>query len=379
MNKKVLFVTTIIRTVEAFLLPHIMYFKNKGFEVGVAANTDNSDLNKIEELGVTIHHVPFSRSVFNKGNLISYQIIKKIMRDYHILHLHTPISSFITRMASSKGHTVIYCAHGFHFNENGSRAANTFYKLVERLAGARTNKLIVTNKDDIAAARTIIAPEKIDYVNGVGLDQHIYDIDRYTEQNKLNSKFELGLDHNKKIITHIAEFNQNKRQIDIVRACEILKDKTQNFTILLVGTGEDAEAVQNQIQESHLEQHIQCLGFRKDISNILSITDIGLLVSIREGLPRSLMEMMAMKIPIIATDIRGNRDLIENGENGYLIPIKDPQLLADKCLHLLTNDHQSEKFGKAGREKIENYFSLEKVLHQMEKVYIELGILDDNH
>lgn len=375
MKKKILFVTTISRTIEAFLVPHIVYFKNKGFNVGVAANTDHSNLIILEELGVTIHHVPFSRSVLNRGNFKAYRMIKKIIKDYPILHLHTPISSFITRMASSKTHTVIYSAHGFHFNENGSIAANTLYKMVERMAGLKTNKLIVTNTDDMASARKIISSEKIHYVKGVGIDHLAYDAEGYTELDKMAYKNELGLNFHTKIITHIAEFNENKRQIDIVRACEVLKEKTEDFLILLVGTGEETETIKKMVRESNLEKYIRCLGFRTDIVEILSITDIGLLVSIREGLPRSLMEMMAMKIPVIATDIRGNRDLIEDGKNGYLVPIKDPGELADKCQLLLSNDSLAKQLGEEGRVKIENDFSLEKVLIQMEEVYMELGII----
>ncbi len=76
--------------------------------------------------------------------------------------------------------------------------------------------------------------------------------------------------------------------------------------------------IKAEIKSRQLEDYVFCLGYREDIDNILSITDIGLLVSLREGLPKSVMEMMAMEIPLVVTDIRGNRDLVINGENGVL-------------------------------------------------------------
>ena len=373
-NENVLFVTTVIRTIEAFLIPHIQYFISKGYKVGIATNTENKNLDHLERMGVNIHHVPFSRTLINKGNLTSYKMLKSIIKDYHILHLHTPIASFLSRMASSKDHVVIYSVHGFHFNENGMWVTNILYKMAEKIAGLKTQKLIVTNKDDLSSAKKIVPEKKIHYVPGVGLDTRIYDANHFSAEEKLQTKINLGVDPNKKIITHIAEFNHNKRQIDLVNACEILKEKMENFTILFVGNGENFDVVQRNIRERKLDGYIKCLGFRTDIPNILSITDVGLLISVREGLPRSIMEMMAMKIPMIATNIRGNRDLIVNEENGYLIPIKDPQEIAEKCFLLLTDEALSKKIGENGRRKIEQQFSIDHVINEMELIYQELDL-----
>ncbi|PLR68569.1 MULTISPECIES: glycosyltransferase family 4 protein [Bacillaceae] len=375
MKNSVLFATTISRTVEAFLIPHILYFLEKGYKVGVASNTQENKLENLEKLGVTIHHVPFSRAVTDKGNVVSYKIIKNIIKHYHILHLHTPISSFVTRMAASKQHTIIYTAHGFHFNENGTRITNFLFFAAEKIAGFKTNKLIVTNKDDLAAANKVISKQKVQYVGGVGVDTSVYNIDIYSEKDKEDLKHDLKLDLNKKIITHIAEFNQNKRQIDVLDACEIIKQKTENFIILLVGEGEDFKDIQKKIYDRKLDAYIKCLGFRDDIPRILSITDIGLLVSIREGLSRSIMEMMAMNIPVIGTNIRGNRDLITHEENGYLVPIKNPHLLAEKCLQLLNSENLCKQYGESGKRKIEHQHSIHHVLEQMELVYMELELL----
>ena len=375
MKKKVLFVTTISNTIESFFIPHIHYFLSKGFEVGVATNIEDNNLESLAKLGVAIHHVPFSRKLIDKANLSAYKILKGIIKKYHILHLHTPISSFITRIGSSKNHKVIYTAHGFHFNEHGMWLTNFLFFSAERLAGLKTNKLIVINTDDLVAAKNIVSKKKLHHVNGVGLDISIYQTDKFSEEEKQKVKLELGLEPDEKVITHIAEFNDNKRQIDVVNVCELLKEqKTQKFTILLIGTGENMDKIQKHINDRNLERYIKCLGLRRDVPRILSITDIGLLVSLREGLPRSIMEMMAMKIPVIATNIRGNRDLIEHGVNGFLVPIKDVSQITEKCLYLLNNETISMQFGERGREKIENQFSIEKILHQLEVIYKEMDL-----
>src|SRR5699024_5627389 len=116
----------------------------------------------------------------------------------------------------------------------------------------------------------------------------------------------LSINANDIVITHIAEFNNNKRQIDIVHAVNKLKNEYKNFKVLLVGRGPNINFIKQQVKNYHLEKYIKVLGHRNDINNLLMITDIGLLISIREGLPRSVMEMMAMEIPVIVTKIRGN-------------------------------------------------------------------------
>lgn len=377
-HKSILFVTTISRTVEAFLFPHIDYFVKKGFRVGVASNMDVHHLHSLEKIGVTLHHVPFSRSVLNKGNLASYKIIQSVLPQYQLLHVHTPIASFITRMASSKHHDVIYMAHGFHFNENSSCLTNLIYRLCEAIAGFKTTKLVVTNTEDLAAAQKIITKKKIHYVHGVGLNVNEYDKQHFSAEDLLRMKASLGIEMNRKVITHVAEFNENKRQIDIVNACVLLKQRMDNFTIVLIGQGDHFDRIQQQIRDRQLDKYMMCLGFRKDVPDILSMTDIGLLISIREGLPRSIMEMMAMKIPVIATDIRGNRDLVFNGETGYLVPIKDPEQIADKCFYLLNDDNKIKTFGENARKVVEDQFSIEKVLHEMELIYKELYKKSDN-
>jgi glycosyltransferase involved in cell wall biosynthesis len=368
-RKNVLFVTTVSRTIQAFLIPHIRYFLDQGYEVGVAANTDGEPLDELINIGVTVHHVPFSRTVMNWENWKAFKQIRKISKMYAVLHLHTPIASFLTRMAASKQQEIIYTVHGFHFHEHGRPLSNLVYALGEKAAGLRTKRIIVTNKDDLAAAKKLLPNKMIHYVHGVGIDTKLFKAYSQSDEEQRKMKAALGVALQTKIITHIAEFNENKRQTDVIDACALLKNKRDDFIMLLVGSGKNEEIIRQYIQKRQLEDHVKCLGFRTDIPAILGITDIGLLVSIREGLPRSVMEMMALKIPVVATNIRGNRDLIENGKTGFLVPVKSPAAIADKCLFLLNNRHLAERFGENGRAKIETNFSLPVVLNEMEQIY----------
>jgi len=114
------------------------------------------------------------------------------------------------------------------------------------------------------------------------------------------------------------------------------------------------------------------LGYTNEVSKILFVTDIYVTASSREGLPVSVMEAMAMERPIVAYNIRGVRDLVEDGVNGFLVPFKDINALAEKIIYLMEHPEVAEEMGKKGRERIEKEFSLDVVLHQMEVLYKEI-------
>ncbi|MFS0836755.1 glycosyltransferase family 4 protein [Paenibacillus sp. 1P03SA] len=375
--KKILFVTTVDTTVRAFLIPHIQYFLERGFEVEIATGIVNQEWARHNIPGVKVHPIPFHRSLKSPGNLRAFFSVLKLLRikNYDLIHVHTPIASFVTRLASMFTKSkVLYTAHGFHFSENGSRLGNFLFKWAEKLAGLRTDKLIVINTDDQVAAAKIVPQRKIAYIKGVGVDTDLYSPlnDNLVKENFKN---QLNIEVGQVVFTHIAEMNANKRQMDVIHAVEILKQSgIDKFIVLFVGNGINFEVIKQVVREKNLEDRIRCLGYRSDISEILSITDVGLLVSLREGLPRSVMEMMSMGIPVIATAIRGNRDLVVHGETGYLVPVKNPEILAQKMTALLFNGEHRRLFGSNARQRVQKEFALPEIISNMEVVYKELGI-----
>ncbi|TDT79871.1 glycosyltransferase involved in cell wall biosynthesis [Bacillus sp. AG1163] len=374
--KRALVVTTVSGTIKAFLIPQIELLKKQGFEVDVATNITG----KIEEFsnlldGVKIHDVPFNRNAKSLENVRAYRIIKGIIRDgeYDLIHVHTPIAAFLTRLASTRRNKVIYTAHGFHFNENGSNISNLIYKTMEKIAAKKTDRLIVINQDDYETGKSIISSKRLRYIKGVGVDVQKYNQDVLNEDEKMEFKQSLGIEKNKKVITHIAELNGNKRQIDAVLAAGKFKEiYGDNFVLLLVGRGPMLKSIQDEIKNLELDKYIKCLGFRNDISKILSITDVGMLISLREGLPKSVMEMMSMKIPVVATNIRGNRDLIKNKENGILVDIKKPNQIAEAWNEIFSNPNMRRRFIEKSYDKICKEYSLEIILSDLEKLYEEM-------
>ncbi|MRD36055.1 glycosyltransferase [Bacillus thuringiensis] len=374
--KKALVVTTVSSTIKAFLIPQISLLRSKGYKVEIATHV-MGDLSEFQKhiQNTVVHNVPFNRNAKSLENVYAYKMIKKIIRntEYDLIHVHTPIAAFLTRLASTNRNTVVYTAHGFHFNENGSSISNFIYKTMEKIAATKTDKLVVINKDDYEIGKSIIDSSKLQYIKGVGVDMNEYNEDIIDDKEKIAFKRELGINRDTKVITHIAEVNSNKRQIDTVLAAEKLREMYgDNFVVLLAGRGPLHESIKEKIQELGLEKHVKCLGFRNDINKILSITDIGMLISLREGLPKSVMEMMAMKIPVLLTNIRGNRDLVKHNENGILVDIKNPNQIAEGWHKILTDSILANQFKEKSYNKILNEYSLEKVLYDLGRLYDEL-------
>ena len=129
--------------------------------------------------------------------------------------------------------------------------------------------------------------------------------------------------------------------------------------------------LEEQLREEAAKQHVQLhlLGFRTDVHELLGMADLFLLPSRREGLSVSLMEAMASGLPCVASRIRGNVDLIEDGRGGYLCPPEDADAFADAVTRLLTGNQRAE-MGRWNREKISG-FSLDRVASQMKEIYAE--------
>ena len=126
----------------------------------------------------------------------------------------------------------------------------------------------------------------------------------------------------------------------------------------------------NYIKEKNLDNNIKLLGFRRDINKILGATDIVGLFSYHEGLPRNLMEAMVAKKPIICTNIRGNNDLVKNNVNGLLVDINNIETTIESIEKLYNSIELRRKMGQNGFEIIKNHYCIEKVLKQMEAVYV---------
>ena len=369
--KKVLFVATVVRLhLNLFHLPYLRWFHDQGWQVDVAANNDFEDPADCV-IPCCDHHyvIPFERSPFKKGNLLAYRQLKELLdrEHYDIIHCHTPMGGVITRLAAGSarnhGTRVIYTAHGFHFYDGAPLINWLLYYPVERLLSRRTDLLLTMNGEDHRRAKTFHA-KRTELVNGVGID-----LSRFaeaTEQQKSQVRRELGLQEGDTFAVTVGNVIPRKNQAVLIRAVKELGDP--RFHLFIAGDGPLEGELKALAKELGVEKQVHLLGFRRDVFRLSSAADLFLFSSRQEGLSVSVMEAMACGLPIVASAIRGNTDLIDSGKGGFLLPPDDAKGFAAAIGQILEEPQIRERMKRHNLEKIRRY-SIEAVTEQMARLY----------
>lgn len=327
MREKVLIVASVASMIDQFNMPNIRLLQEMGYEVHVACNFEKGNscsLEKIqtlkkllENIEVKYYQINFERNILKIfSNFSAYKEVKKILEKnkYRFLHCHSPIGGVIGRIAGYLTQTkVIYTAHGFHFFKGAPLLNWLLYYPIEKYLSRYTEILITINKEDYERAKTFYA-KKVEYIPGVGIDvEKIKNIKIDKEQKRK----ELGLSKDSIVLLSVGELNKNKNHSIVIKA--LAKLNNPNIHYLICGQGNLKEYLEKLIKKLKLENNVKLLGFRKDIYEIYKISDIFVFPSKREGLSVALMEAIVCELPIICSDIRGNRDIVENEKNGILI------------------------------------------------------------
>ncbi len=365
--KKALIITNTASMVYLFNSVNIDILQNAGYEVHIACNFcsgNTASENAIEEYkkrwnekGIISHHIGFLRSPFSFKSFEAYRATKKLIRDndFHLIHCHTPIVSVFVRIAAQKarkkkGTKVIYTAHGFHFY-NGCPTKNwVLYFPVEKFFADRTDLLITINEEDYARALKHIHAKQIAKTNGVGID--IASIEAYT-CDKQKIRQEIGLKPEDIMLLSVGELNNNKNHIKVLQA--ISKCKCAHLHYVICGIGYAKDKLINAAKELGLENRLHLLGFRKDVLAVLKTSDIFVLPSIREGLPVALMEAMAAGLPVVASKIRGNTDLIREFNGGILCDRFDAACYGRAIDMLASSRSLREEMGAYNKQAIKAY------------------------
>jgi len=368
---KILYVTTISNTVNAFLVPHIKMLIENGNQVDVACNIEQEPVLALKQCGCNIHKVDFDRSPLNSNNIEAYKQLKRLIKegDYDLVHTHTPIASVITRLVCKnlKNVKVFYTAHGFHFFKNASYKAWLLFYPIEKWLSKYTDTLITINKEDYKTAQEKnFKMEQISHVHGVGVD--LNKIEKQTVSQKKHYRNKYSYSESSFIIFYAAELNNNKHQDLLIHAVDKVKDTIPNIKVIFAGKGPLEKEYKNEVSSLGLNQYIDFLGYCDTVNNFLVLSDLVVATSRREGLPVNILETLAVGLPVIATNIRGHNELVKNGKNGFLVDTEDENKLADSIIEIYNNKKMADKFGETGQKIVKKY-SLGNVLKELKNVY----------
>jgi glycosyltransferase involved in cell wall biosynthesis len=340
---------------------------DEGHQVDVAFNIEQEVNSEIYDMGCKKHQLPLQRSPLKKDNFRAYKMLKSIIisEGYDLVHTHTPVASAVVRLVCRNLNNVrvFYTAHGFHFFKGASLINWIVYYPIEKWLAKYTDTLITINKEDYKIAQNKLKPNKVEYIQGIGID-----IKRYSNLNinKSLKRKEIGVPVDSLLILSIGELNKNKNHEIVIRALAEINDKKIHYVIC--GKGHLKEHLNNLSLSLGLEKNVHILGYREDIAEICNIADIFIFPSFREGLPVALMEAMATGLPVICSKIRGNVDLIENNVNGFTFETDDIATLVSSIFYYEKNKNIVDKFSENSKSVI-NDFSLSNVINQLRNIY----------
>ena len=366
--KKVLFSATVDSHILAFHLPFLKWFKEHGYEVHVATNGDAEIPYCDKKIKIS-----FERSPFKLNNIKAIFQLKKVISEekYDIIHTHTPMGSVVTRLAArgarKRGIRVIYTAHGFHFFKGAPLLNWVLFYPVEKYLSKYTDTLILINKEDYnLAKRKFKKCRDIEYVPGVGIDEEKFNV-KMTKKEKTELRESLGLKDTDFVMIYPAELSNRKRQIWLINTVSSLLKENNDIHLLLPGKDSLNGKCQELVKELGLENQIHFLGFRNDIPKLLQISDLSVSASKQEGLPVNIMEAMYVGLPIVASDCRGNRDLVKDDENGYIIPLNDSNMFVDR-IKKIKNNYNRREYKSINRSLITPY-ELDDIMKKMSIIY----------
>lgn len=198
------------------------------------------------------------------------------------------------------------------------------------------------------------------------------DVNEYSdEEESTNIKKSLGIDSSHLVIGTVARLSPEKDQKILIKAFSQALSKCANARLVIVGDGQLRGQLEGYCRKLGILNNVLFLGFRQNIPQLLSIFDIFVLSSLTEGISLTLLEAMAAKKPIVATHVGGNPEVVVDGLTGLLVPPKDPDKMANAMLKILQNPDLAKRMGAAGRKRVEEKFSLDRMVREYEKLYEE--------
>jgi len=315
--------------------------------------------------------MPFSRNPFGVKNFgkISSKIRAIVSEGkYDIVHVHTPVAAFVTRLALCKMRDkprpkIVYTAHGFHFFKGGNPVKNAVFIALERFAGYWTDRTITINEEDYEAALAYKISDKthLSLMPGIGIDLEYYSPSSVDISGIKNFHASLSLKKNDELFLMVAEFVPGKRHKDALYA--LAEVGRENFHLAFVGIGPLEDSMKRLTAKLGIESRVHFLGERTDVPFLMLSSRATILPSGREGLSRSVMESIGLGVPVLGADARGIRDIVSSFERGSLFPVGNHAALAAAMI-LLVDDRRSVKPTPDPLWSIDHLLSEHEALYQ---------------
>ncbi len=373
---KVAHITTISASIHGLLLNQLLSIQRAGYEV-VGISADGPSVSVIEAAGIRHIPVEMTRQITPGADLVSLARLYQVMHreQFTIVHTHTPKPGLLGQLAARMAGVpiVINTVHGFFFHDQMSARARRFYIALETIAARCSDRILSQNQEDLqtAIAEGICRPTQIKHL-GNGIDLTRFDPNRVSTDELQRQRTVIGLPSGSHVVGFVGRLAARRKGLfDFLAAGQELVRQGRNVRFLIVGEADlgRPDAVSPEVaRDFGIAEYCHFLGHRpnEDLPLLYKLMDVLVLPSLLEGLPRVVMEAAMMEVPAVVTDVKGNREAVEHGKNGILVPLGDVLGLAAALATLLDDPVRLGSMSRMSRrialERFDERHVFEKVL-----------------
>jgi glycosyltransferase involved in cell wall biosynthesis len=371
-------VTTSDISLALLLGPQLSAFAAAGYDVvGVsAAGSYVADLQRAGIRHVALRHATRSVSVLDDvraaGEL--YRLLRRLRPD--IVHTHTPKPGIYGRLGgrAARVPVVVNTVHGLYATAEDPWARRAAVYGLERLAATCSDAELVQNEEDLSTLAALRVPPDRLHLLGNGIDLQRFALGPKARAARGRIRAELGVDDTTVVVGAVGRLVWEKGYGELFAAAGQLRRRCPEVTVVVAGPSEPekADGIGPAALAAAESSGVRFLGNRSDVEDLYAAFDIYVLASYREGFPRSAMEAAAMGLPVVATDIRGCRQVVEHGSTGLLVPARDASALADAVARLAGDPALRTTMGSAAVSKAKRDFDQRQVIAKTLAVYGEL-------
>lgn len=379
---KVAVLTTIDMSLRYLLLDQMRSVKQAGYEV-VGISSDGPDVPAVLEGGIRHIAVPISRNFTPLADLRTLWLLYRVMRRerFTIVHTHTPKGGLLGQLAARMARTpvVLNTLLGFYFHENMRPPVRRFYITMEKIAALCSDVILSQNHEDIRTAirEKICPPRKIKFL-GNGIQLSHFNPDRYSEEDVKARKAELDIPADAPVVGFVGRLAARRKGfLDFLAAGKALSERLPETRFLIIGEADHGkpDAVEPSVARDYgIEDRCLFLGQRPntELPLLYMCMDVLVLPSLFEGMPQVVMEAAAMGRPAVVTNVKGNREAVENGRNGLTVPLGNVPALTEAVLDVLTDREKARRMGEEGRRMAEERFDERRIIENVIKEYARL-------
>ena len=363
-------------SIKYLLADQIRYLENLGYEVHTVSS---DDIPEVSELGISWQKATISRNISPIRDLQGLAQLVRIFRreNFTIVHTHTPKAVLLGQLAAKIANVpiIIQTLHGFYFTVIENSLWRGLFRRME-IFNCRNAELILSqNPEDIEriAVEKICSPESVQFLgNGIDLDK--FTTCKLSNEEKFKGREALGIPGDATVLGIVGRYVEGKGYRELMAASLALRKNFPKLHVLAIGSGSYAERSSEIINPMNgpCGDFWTCLYDRDDMPHLYSLMDVFVLPSYREAFPRSAMEAAASSLPIIATDVRGCRQVVTDGDNGYLVKPRDASALKSGLLKLLNDQAKAHSMGRCGQARALTDFDQRVVFKRVAKAYDDL-------